>query len=208
MAPRPFPFQLGVGIDICRITRIVALLRQESTRNRWARRVFTRLEWMALCRRFERVNQLQAGEPVEQKMINYQQSNQENQDAPEGIKNPEKDLLMLPKLSNLSSVFEDTEAYTAAIGDARSPLGSLARHLAGRLDYPSIVRRLFSLLSNSLSIDGQLKKLQSKRIAIGNFPCKIFLSSYHESLSDHYPEITRLRRSLSQFATPSASVNA
>ena len=140
MAPRPFPFQLGVGIDICRITRIVALLRQESTRNRWARRVFTRLEWMALCWRFERVNQLQAGEPVEQKIVNYQQSNQESQDAPEGIKIPEKDLWMLPKLSNLSSILEDTEAYSVAIGDARSPLGSLARHLAGRLDSLSILR--------------------------------------------------------------------
>ena len=101
---------------------------------------------MALCRRFERVNQLQAGEPVEQKIINYQQSIQESQDAPEGIQIPEKDLWMLPKLSNLSSILEDTEAYSVAIGDARSPLGSLARHLAGRLDSLSILR-LLSLFS-------------------------------------------------------------
>ncbi|KAL2047053.1 hypothetical protein N7G274_001072 [Stereocaulon virgatum] len=126
MSPRPFPFQLGVGIDVCRIARIAALLRQESTRNRWARRVFTRIEWMALCRRFERVNQLQAGNSVRQA------AKDESHEASVRSKIAGEDLWMLPKLPNLSSIIEDPEAYSSAINDARSPLGSLARHLAGR----------------------------------------------------------------------------
>jgi hypothetical protein len=133
MSPRPFPFQLGVGIDICRIARVAALLRQESTRNRWARRVFTRIEWMALCRRFERVNQLQAGNSVRQA------AKDESHEASVRRKTTGEDLWMLPKLPNLSSIIEDPEAYSSAVNDARSPLGSLARHLAGRLVFPAIV---------------------------------------------------------------------
>ncbi|KAL9042475.1 MAG: hypothetical protein Q9214_003768, partial [Letrouitia sp. 1 TL-2023] len=49
MPPKPFPFLLGVGVDIARIARFTRLLeRGDQEFLRWARRVFTRLELPAL----------------------------------------------------------------------------------------------------------------------------------------------------------------
>lgn len=49
MPPKPFPFLFGIGIDIARIARFTRLLeRSDQDFLRWARRIFTRLEWPAL----------------------------------------------------------------------------------------------------------------------------------------------------------------
>ena len=48
----------------------------------------------------------------------------------------EQHIWMLPKLSTLKSILENQEAYWSAIGDDRSRLGILARHLAGRSGTP------------------------------------------------------------------------
>ena len=45
MPPRPFPFPLGVGVDACRTDRMLDILENDARLNRWAKRVFTRLEW-------------------------------------------------------------------------------------------------------------------------------------------------------------------
>ena len=135
MIPKPFPFPIEVGVDICRTARIASLLRQERTRNRWAQRVFTRLEWPALVRRFQRVDRAD-GETYKQAQKRQQQLRYARQEAKEGMGIMEQDIWMLPKLSFLTSILDNQEAYWSAIGDDRSRLGILARHLAGRLETP------------------------------------------------------------------------
>lgn len=135
MIPKPFPFPIEVGVDICRTARIASLLRQERTRNRWAQRVFTRLEWSALVRRFQRVDRAD-GETYSQAQARQQQLKYARQEPEEGMGDPQQDIWMLPKLSSLTSILEDQDAYWSAIGDDRSRLGILARHLAGRSETP------------------------------------------------------------------------
>ncbi|KAL9136985.1 MAG: hypothetical protein Q9175_001818 [Cornicularia normoerica] len=129
MAPKPFPFPIGIGIDVCRVNRVAAILRLEHTRNRWARKIFTRLEWPALCRRLQRIEEA-IGEPVGQAdAASDQKLDHENQAIPDYYDNT---IWMLPRLSGYSSTFEDQDSYWSAIADERSALGALARHLAGR----------------------------------------------------------------------------
>lgn len=42
---RTFPFPIGVGIDLIQTTRIEGILKDQYKLNRWAQRIFTRLEW-------------------------------------------------------------------------------------------------------------------------------------------------------------------
>lgn len=131
-APKPFPFPIGIGIDLCRVNRIAAILRHEYTRNRWARKIFTRLEWPALCRRFQRV-ETAIGEPVEQlDVASDERTEIEDQKIAKKYDNA---IWMLPGLSGYSSILEDESLYWSAIADERSPLGALARHIAGRSDF-------------------------------------------------------------------------
>lgn len=131
-APKPFPFPIGIGTDVCRVNRIAAILRRENTRNRWARKIFTRLEWPALCRRLQRVERA-IGEPVGQADVTSDQKVEDEDHAVPTYYNNR--IWMLPRLSRYSSIFEDEKSYWSAIADERSALGALARHLAGRLDY-------------------------------------------------------------------------
>lgn len=54
MAPKPFPYPLGIGTDICHLPRIFSLMQKENTVNLWSRKVFTRLEWPSLVRKFNK----------------------------------------------------------------------------------------------------------------------------------------------------------
>ena len=131
-APKPFPFPIGIGTDVCRVNRIAAILRREYTRNRWARKIFTRLEWPALCRRLQRAEQA-IGEPFGQAHVT---SDQKLEDEDHAVaKYYDNTIWMLPRLSGYSSIFEDEKSYWSVIADERSALGALARHLAGRSDY-------------------------------------------------------------------------
>ena len=44
MPPKPFPFKIGIGTDICEIERMGAII-QTGYHTRWARKVLTYLEW-------------------------------------------------------------------------------------------------------------------------------------------------------------------
>ncbi|KAL6717078.1 hypothetical protein ACLMJK_004992 [Lecanora helva] len=114
MPPKPFPLPIGVGIDICRIHRIAALLQNENSRNQWARRVFTRMEWPSLCMSFNRANDSGKWESDSITKENYISD------------------VYLPRLSNHSDVLRNSELYWSAINDKRSKLAGLAQHLAGR----------------------------------------------------------------------------
>ena len=145
MIPKPFPFPIEIGVDICRTARIASLLRLDRIRNRWAQRVFTRLEWPALVRRFQRVDRAD-GETYSQAQNRQQQLKYAREGSGEGIGHSEQDIWMLPKLSTLTSILENQEAYWSAIGDDRSRLGILARHLAGRLESPQDMINIIALL--------------------------------------------------------------
>ena len=133
MAPKPFPFPIGIGIDVCRVNRIAAILRSEQTRNRWARKVFTRLEWPALCRRLQRVEKAEAGPNGQADAAGDPKPDSENHVIADDYDNS---IWMLPQLSKHLSIFEDERLYWSAIADERSALGALSRHLAGRSDFP------------------------------------------------------------------------
>jgi len=120
MGAKPFPSPYRTGHDICQASRIATLLQQETTRNRWARRVFTRLEWPALVRRFQHAARAD-GEDEQQ----YQAPGERSAHQKVGI-------WLLPKLSRFTMLSNDPDQCRAAIADRKSPLGSLVRHLAGR----------------------------------------------------------------------------
>ena len=125
VAPRPFPFPIGIGTDVCQISRIADILRHEHKRNRWARKLFTRLEWPALCDTLRRAKG-QAEVPSDQRLEN---------EEPAIAKDYDNEIWMLPRLSGYSPIFEDDNSYWSAIADQRSPLGKLVCRLAGRSDF-------------------------------------------------------------------------
>ncbi|KAL9015312.1 MAG: hypothetical protein Q9173_000110 [Seirophora scorigena] len=52
MAPKPFPYPIGVGVDICHSHRLYATLGHPSQYvTTWARKIFTRQEWPCLLKR-------------------------------------------------------------------------------------------------------------------------------------------------------------
>ena len=157
MVPKPFPFPIEVGIDICRTARIAALLRQEQTRNRWAQRIFTRLEWPAIVRRFQRADRAE-GETYGQAMKRQQHLRLAREGNLDGVKDLGQNVWMLPNLASVSSMFEDEELYWSAIRNERSPLGGLARHLAGRSEISSRLLEELELLSNPCYVGGQQRK--------------------------------------------------
>ena len=127
MPPKPFPFPIGVGVDICRVNRIAALLRKEHIRNIWARKVFTRLEWPAVCRRFQRTNRSEAESVGDSERA---------QDTVTDKRDVTEETWKLPNLSKHSEVLEDETAFWSTIADGRSKLSTLAQYLAGRSALP------------------------------------------------------------------------
>ena len=127
MPPRPFPFPMGVGVDICQINRIAALLRKESIRNNWVRKVFTRLEWPTVCRRFQRANRSEA------ESVSYSTQGQDT--LPDRTNSTEHNW-MLPTLSKHTDILKDETLFWSTIADRRSKLAVLAAHLTGRSAFP------------------------------------------------------------------------
>ncbi|KAI4101449.1 MAG: hypothetical protein L6R37_004924 [Teloschistes peruensis] len=53
MAPKPFPYLIRQGVDICRVSRVSKILEKPSHELlRWALKIFTRQEWPQLWRQF------------------------------------------------------------------------------------------------------------------------------------------------------------
>ena len=53
MLPKPFPYNLGVGVDLVEVLRVKSILEENSKLNKWAQRVFNRLEWPFISRAFQ-----------------------------------------------------------------------------------------------------------------------------------------------------------
>lgn len=130
---KPFPSSYGLGHDICHTERLVAILRQENTRNRWARRVFTRLEWPVLISRFLRAGGIETDFVSKEGQRQPQDSEVADRSSRSGSNNAGAHL-MLPKLPGLTALPKKSEQSGAAIADPL--LSKLVRHLAGRFEHP------------------------------------------------------------------------
>ena len=120
MAPRPFPFPLSTGVDVCYVNRIAGILRRDETRDRWIQKVFTRLEWPEMCDRIEAAN---VG-------VSYKEYKDTKDDLEGG--NSKSGAWELPNLNNHVTTLSENKLFTAAISDFRSNLGRLARFFSGR----------------------------------------------------------------------------
>lgn len=131
-AAKPFPSPYCPGHDICQISRIAAILRDEATLSHWARRVFTRLEWPALVRRFEQAGGIGKDSNMVTGVRGYQQSRKEDTLAGEGGRTQHPPFRMLPTLPIYTQLSQESNKFEAAFADESSPLRGLVRHLAGR----------------------------------------------------------------------------
>lgn len=52
MPPKPFPFPLGVGVDLCQTKRIFSLLKVNQNIHAFSKKVFNRLEWPDVFEKF------------------------------------------------------------------------------------------------------------------------------------------------------------
>ena len=124
MVPKPFPYPLGVGIDVCKVSRIASLLRSSNVRNQWARRVFTRLEWLDVWKYFERTRRAMTDDAEDMTRTDRRATNVQSS-------------WMLPEiptkgLRDANGVLFDKSALNEDSPDFRSPVATLARFLAGR----------------------------------------------------------------------------
>ena len=151
MAPKPFPYPLGIGIDVCKVARIARVLRSTGLRNQWARRVFTRLEWPDVCRYFEKTRISMTDDAGNTRVI----GREANAYHPSGW--------MLPPiptrwLHDVDNVPLSKTALDERLSDDRTPVVLLARYLAGRYGI-SISPGLYRSSDDSLMSGGLRKRL-------------------------------------------------
>ena len=132
MVPRPFNYPLNVGNDICNINRIAWILRQQSARDRFIRKIFSRLEWPFIWKAFQRVSLSQSKPTIDtdhENRVSYTSGERD----PAGIYSSRRSSpsWTLPDLSNSVDVL-DPQFFNRAINDMKSPLGCLIHHIAGR----------------------------------------------------------------------------
>ena len=112
MPPKPFPYPIGIGIDVCKPSRILRLMKDHRTLNHWLQKVFNRLEWPQLVSHFKVAENVAAG----------------NVGHTRNIDRYHPLILSYPWISPAGSEHTQVPAVTDA----------LAQHLAGRLDPPSL----------------------------------------------------------------------
>ena len=121
-AAKPFPSSYSIGHDVCEIRRIAFIMRYDHRLQNWARRVFTRLEWPLLVRRFQQAG----GEIDNHHKMRHDASGQKKQRYDE-------DICKVPMLPE-AVLSRDTDKFEASVADLTTPLRRLASHLAGRFD--------------------------------------------------------------------------
>lgn len=114
MPSKAFPFPIGVGIDLIQTSRTESILKDHYKFNRWAQRVFTRLEWPFISHKCQQ-HAARLGET------------HENNFRPE---------LILPKIWQKA----DTMAVAADTGTLPPLTFQILRLLAGRSVFLALVR--------------------------------------------------------------------
>ena len=128
MVPKPFPYPLGIGVDVCKVSRVMRLIQNYRLCNRWARKVFTRLEWPAL---WDRMKEAQLTATADTGNGHRKDSLIGIEDDPTRTQSSaptDNFIWMLPDVSEDRCGSSDSEA----VSHEHSPLKVLARHLAGR----------------------------------------------------------------------------
>lgn len=174
MVPKAFPYPLGIGVDVCRVSRVAHLLQKQNLCNRWARKVFTRLEWSALWNHVKKAQLMAAadtwkGNGIDMTITPGEQTSCSRNDPP-----TDNSIWMLPELPERSlsrrSSIQSKVADNGADFDGRSPIELLARHLAGRYGIP-ISPRYQQTFDRFPMLGGLQKKLSSKHIPTVAFTC-------------------------------------
>ena len=150
MAPKPFPYPIGLGIDICHIPRLSGLLgRQDDYVTLWARKVFTRLEWPHLWLRFHEAHMQRSSSEISKAQLKLPHIKRIR--TQEQRKNPASSLVNNSQLLPTESSADEAEQHNnihdenpstngtaqSSTASATQPLSParfrlLAQHLAGR----------------------------------------------------------------------------
>ena len=141
MVPKAFPFAFNVGTDLCSVHRIADLLRQRHVRDRFVRRISTRLEWAQIWRFFQWVSLTQqnihsdiiASKDCDSRAI------EEVFGATASYSKANSTTWTLPDISNPYNAFGSPEAFDCAVKEGASPLAALLRHLGGRFATASVL---------------------------------------------------------------------
>lgn len=152
MAPKPFPYPLGIGTDICHIHRIHCLMQNESTVNRWLRKVSSRLEWPYLVRKFNMSLDSPTSLPANDVDLNLKLPHVWEREPVKA------DWLQNPRMTGTSS---EPERLRLKVGTR-----NLAQFLAGRSPSRQILFSGTINLPSRTHSDGRQKKPQSKLIDI------------------------------------------
>jgi len=128
MSPKAFPFPIGVGCDICSISRIGNLIQEPTRFTLFARRLFTQLEWPSLVQKIKKTG-------VENIRENHDYKQRRTQKLA---------ILHLPKISR-----------SKLTGREASPEGDLVRYLAGRYDRISSAKSRHRRLSYHMQMGSQ-----------------------------------------------------
>lgn len=133
MVPKPFPYPLGIGVDVCQVNRVARYLRTESLRNRWARKIFTRLEWRDLCEQFRSTSRAIDKQEGPSEGIDWMSKRRVFPNEVNNSSRMDDSMWMLPKLAFYPvGTAESEKDYIDGLASSRSPISRLARHLAGR----------------------------------------------------------------------------
>ena len=135
MVPKPFPYPLGIGVDVCKVNRIAQFLRNDSLRNRWARKIFTRLEWPALWSVFLKTQRATTGRGGGVNGKDWTAGQRSYQSFSGKEFHSDDSIWMLPVIPDALMSRDATVGGNdpeKSINNERSPIGLLARHLAGR----------------------------------------------------------------------------
>lgn len=127
MVPKPFPFPLGIGVDIVKVSRIRRLMADQHLINKWARKVFNRLEWLHL---FDEFNSA-LDEPLEW----HAQDPGFRLNLPHVWETRREEFPDLTRLRKPSRPLSTAEISDFESGDLSPKTMALAFFLAGRSDY-------------------------------------------------------------------------
>ena len=127
MVPKPFPYPLNIGTDLCSVKRIAGLLDHRRRREQFIRRNFTRLEWPLIWKSFQRAsddpNSYDAWITPNTASVTHTEQTANGDERPLA---EESSIWSLPDWS------KPLKFYTEEVLDESSPIGSLVRHVAGR----------------------------------------------------------------------------
>ena len=127
MVPKPFPYPLNIGTDLCSVKRVAGLLSHRRPREQFVRRNFTRLEWPLIWKSFQRAsdspNSYNAWiKPNTASVSHFEQI------AKAGERPLAEDL----SIWSLPDWAKPRKSYNEEVLEETSPIGNLIRHVAGR----------------------------------------------------------------------------